>query len=78
MSNALGICDRCSFRVRHRELRQEWTSLLVCSRCWDPRPVWLDPPVISPLEGMPVANARYDRDATNPQFIETEIDPDDL
>lgn len=79
-SRAWGLCDRCSFRKRDSELRCEWTNLRVCRDCFDPRPPWLDPPSISPLEGMPVPDARYDQDATNPNFIDTDnpVDPNDL
>lgn len=78
MSGALALCDRCKFRKRDRELRLEWTNLRVCNECWDPRPPWLDAPVINPMEAAPVPNARLDHDATNPIFIDTEVTPDDL
>jgi hypothetical protein len=51
------VCDRCGFIFRHAELRKEWTSLLVCSECHDPRPPELDPPRIWP-EGLPIKNPR--------------------
>lgn len=74
------VCDRCGFTVRHRSCRQEWTSLWVCGDCFDPRPPWLDAPYINPLETMPVPNARFDNDADNPNFIDTDnpITGDDL
>lgn len=56
-----GICDRCGFKVRHRKLRKEWTGLLVCGPCWDPRPPQTKPPKIVP-EGLPVRDARPDPD----------------
>ena len=31
------ICDRCSFKYKADELKKEWTGLMVCSRCWEPR-----------------------------------------
>lgn len=61
MAGAWASCDRCDFRVRDAECKQEWTGLKVCARCYDPRPPWLDPPVIDPLEGSPVPNARFQR-----------------
>lgn len=54
--------------------------MFVCSDCFDPRPPWLDPPHINPLETMPVPNARFDNDADNPNFIDTDnpVAPEDL
>jgi hypothetical protein len=77
---AWAICDRCSFKRRHLNLRVEWSGLFVCSDCFDPRPPWLDAPYINPLETMPVPNARFDNDAENPNFIDTDnpITGDDL
>jgi len=31
------ICDRCGFRYRASSTRKEWTGLIVCNACWDPR-----------------------------------------
>lgn len=31
------ICDRCGFEFWFDQLRKEWTGLMVCSSCWDPR-----------------------------------------
>ena len=62
---AHGECDRCGFRRPHNTLRKEWTGLMVCTTgpesCFDPRPPWLDPPVIDPLEGMPLPDARFQK-----------------
>lgn len=57
MSDAWAICDRCGFKVRHRKLRKEWTGLLVCRPCWDPRPADTKPPHLRP-EGVPIKDAR--------------------
>lgn len=54
-----GICDRCAFQKRLRDLRTEWTGLKVCCDCYDPRPADLSPPRIYP-EGQPVKGARPD------------------
>lgn len=54
-----GCCDRCAFNVRHDTLRKEWTGLMVCSDCYDPRPADLDPPRIYP-EGLPIQDPRPD------------------
>lgn len=61
MAGAWAECDRCSFRVRHADCRSEWTGLMVCSQCFDPRPPWLDPPFIDPLEGAPLPDARFQK-----------------
>jgi len=31
------ICDRCGQQHKAESLRQEWTGLRVCNRCWEPR-----------------------------------------
>lgn len=31
------ICDRCGFRKRRSETRKEYTGLIVCGPCYDPR-----------------------------------------
>jgi len=31
------ICDRCGFKYKASQLRPEWTGLMVCSKCWEPR-----------------------------------------
>lgn len=57
IGGAYGICDRCGFKVRHRKLRKEWTGLMVCRPCYDPRPPETNPPRLAP-EGLPVPDAR--------------------
>lgn len=52
-------CERCGFRVRPRGLRKEWTGLMVCGPCWDPRPADTRPPRLRP-EGLPLRNSRYE------------------
>lgn len=54
-----GLCDRCAFKRRLRSLRKEWTNLMVCAECFDPRPAELTPPRVGP-EGVPLKNARPD------------------
>lgn len=49
-----GVCDRCSDKYRRKDLRLEWTSLWVCSGCWDPRPPEMTPPNVWP-EGAAIA-----------------------
>ena len=33
----LVICDRCGSKKYASEAKKEWTGLLVCHPCWDPR-----------------------------------------
>jgi len=66
-------CDRCDQTVPHNILRFEWTGLLVCNFCIDPRPPELDAPNVGP-EGMPIDNPRpaieqSGPNATNPNDL---------
>lgn len=31
------ICDRCGFKWKMCDLKKEWTGLMVCRFCYDPR-----------------------------------------
>jgi hypothetical protein len=31
------ICDRCGFEFASDKLRKEWTGLMTCGACWEPR-----------------------------------------
>lgn len=31
------ICDRCGFKYKASKLKSEWTGLMVCNHCWEPR-----------------------------------------
>ena len=35
--NPWGECDRCGFKYRMSELKKEWTGLLVCPPCFEPK-----------------------------------------
>lgn len=67
------ICDRCSFQRRHDTLRKEWTGLLVCDECHDPRPPQLSAPNVYP-EGLPIQDPRPDFEDSGPNTTS----PDDL
>jgi len=67
------VCDRCAQQYRLDELTKEWSGLMVCSDCWDPKPDTLSPPVIYP-EGQPYPDARPDQPAV---FVGT-VTPDNL
>ena len=47
-------------RRRLDELRTEWSNLKVCDGCYDPRPVHLSTPYLSPGEGATIPGARPD------------------
>lgn len=67
-----GCCDRCAFDWRLTDLRKEWTGLMVCPPCFDPRPAELSPPLVYP-EGLPVPNARPDQgDVLGPNLTSAE------
>jgi NAD-dependent SIR2 family protein deacetylase len=38
-----GICDRCGFRYKYLELREEWNKLKVCPECYEPKARQLEP-----------------------------------
>lgn len=48
-------------RVRLDELRTEWSNARVCDRCYDPRPVHLSTPHLTPGEGAPLPGSRPDQ-----------------
>lgn len=31
------LCDRCGFKFKAHQLKEEWNGLMVCSECWEPR-----------------------------------------
>jgi len=31
------ICDRCKKKVRMSNTAREWTGVIVCKSCWEPR-----------------------------------------
>lgn len=48
--------------MKHDACSIEWTGLFVCDKCRDPRPPYIDPPIIDPREGAPVKNAQLHPD----------------
>lgn len=51
------ICMRCNRKVKGPdEIRPEWTGILVCSKCYDPRHPWTLPLPIA-IDSLPVPNA---------------------
>ena len=48
MAYALGkysnaICDRCGFRYKYLELKEEWNNFKVCPECYEPKARQLEP-----------------------------------
>lgn len=35
--HSLAICDRCGFRVKYRDMVEEWNGLRVCQKCFEPK-----------------------------------------
>lgn len=31
------VCQRCGFKYKSSMLRREWTGLMVCETCWEPK-----------------------------------------
>lgn len=48
------VCDRCGFDYRRSAVSREWTGLMVCKDCWDPKPIW----PATPVDHQSVENAR--------------------
>lgn len=68
-------CERCGGEFRVSTTRKEWSGLIVCSDCFDPRPVHLEPPKVSG-EGLPIRDPRPE---PPPWFVtDNEITPEDL
>lgn len=65
--NPWGICDRCSFQRRLKNLKTEWTSLKVCDLCYDEKPPQLEAPNVFP-EGLPVDQPRPDIEESGPNL----------
>jgi hypothetical protein len=53
------LCDRCGFEYPLRQLKREWTGLMVCRADFDVKPAQLRPPNVK-AEGVPKPNARPD------------------
>jgi len=75
MASPKAVCDRCGFDRPLLALRKEWTGLMVCRECYDPKPAEMNPPVVYP-EGLPWPNARPEP----PDVIlgDNDVQPEDL
>jgi hypothetical protein len=63
---AKAICDRCGDKMKYQALREEWTGLRVCKKCWDPKTA-LEFPTNFPSDAESLRDPRPDNDveATN-------------
>jgi hypothetical protein len=34
---SFAICDRCGFKKKYNEIKEEWTGFRVCSECYEPK-----------------------------------------
>ena len=41
------ICDRCGQRYYRKDLKKEWTQLIVCQSCFEPKHPQLTPKIIA-------------------------------
>lgn len=37
LGDSKAVCDRCGTHYHQSDLRKEWTNLMVCDGCWEPR-----------------------------------------
>lgn len=55
------ICDRCGRKYKRENIRLEWTGLLVCFQCFDPRhPYTLPLPIVLDGLGVPMSRPRQE------------------
>jgi len=58
---AQAICDRCGIQVKYQQLKEEWTGLMVCMDCWDPKTA-LEFPMNFPSDPESLRDPRPDND----------------
>lgn len=58
---ARAICDRCGIEVKYLSLKKEWTGLLVCEECLDPK-TKLEFPTNFPTDPEALQQPRPDND----------------
>jgi|SRR5690349_543537 len=54
----LAVCDRCGLDCRHAELRQEWSGVWVCPKCYEAKHPALTPRKFPASEPRPLLHAR--------------------
>ena len=68
--HALAICDRCGFRAKYTEIREEWNGSRVCPECYETKHPQLEPPKVR-ADAEALRNAR-------PDIVETPVSAADL
>lgn len=68
--HALAICDRCGFRAKYTEIREEWNGSRVCPECYETKHPQLEPPKVR-ADAEALRNAR-------PDIVETPVSASDL
>ena len=68
--HALAICDRCGFRAKYTEIREEWNGSRVCPECYESKHPQLEPPKVR-ADAEALRNAR-------PDVTETPVSAADL
>ena len=58
--HSIAICDRCGFRYKYTQLREEWNGFRVCSECFEPKHPQLEPN-IAPYEPQALFEPRVAR-----------------
>jgi len=65
------ICDRCGAKYKMEDLAKEWTGLMVCSPCYEPRNRQ------DFLKGVPDGKPKeYSRPEATEVFVDTTVTPD--
>ena len=67
--HALAICDRCGFRSKYTEIREEWNGSRVCRECYETKHPQLEAPNVRP-DAEALRNAR-------PDVVETPVSSED-
>ena len=68
--HALAICDRCGFRAKYVEIREEWNGSRVCRECFETKHPQLEAPKVR-ADAEALRNAR-------PDVTETPVSAADL
>jgi PHP family Zn ribbon phosphoesterase len=67
---ALAICDRCGFRYKYTEIKEEWNGSRVCPECFETKHPQLESPKVR-ADAEALRNAR-------PDVTETPVSAADL
>lgn len=51
------ICDKCGQKHKREQGQKEWTGILVCKSCYDPKHPWFEPLPLT-IDSQPVPDSR--------------------